>query len=93
MIDLYGIVSIPFLKKSAFSGSFRQMRYRLEKAASDEGEKLRATCWWRDVCWEKVLEEEKHCAQFSFDKEGLAEAVAWMNQKYEEEKQDEEQEN
>ena len=49
MIDLYGIVSIPFLKKSAFSGSFRQMRYRLEKAASDEGEKLRATCWWRDV--------------------------------------------
>ncbi len=25
MIDLYGIVSIPFLKKSAFTGSFRKM--------------------------------------------------------------------
>lgn len=91
MIDLYGIVSIPFLKKSVFSGSFQKMRYRLEKVVSDEGEKLRATYWWRDVCWEKVLEEEKHFAQFPFDKEGLAEAVAWMNRIYEEENRDEEQ--
>mgnify|MGYP000504801928 CR=1 FL=1 len=37
MIDLYGIVSIPFLKKSAFTGSFRKMRYRLEKVVV-EGE-------------------------------------------------------
>ena len=53
MIDLYGIVSIPFLKKSAFTGSFRKMRYRLEKVVVEGEERLKATFWWRDVCWEK----------------------------------------
>ena len=42
MIDLYGIVSIPFLKKSAFTGSFRKMRYRLEKVAVEDEERLKA---------------------------------------------------
>lgn len=64
MIDLYGIVSIPFLKKSAFTGSFRKMRYRLEKVVVEGEERLKATFWWRDVCWEKVLDDEKHSADF-----------------------------
>ena len=41
MIDLYGIVSIPFLKKSAFTGSFRKMRYRLEKVVVEGEERLK----------------------------------------------------
>lgn len=90
MIDLYGIVSIPFLKKSAFTGSFRKMRYRLEKVVVEGGERLKATFWWRDVCWEKVLDDEKHSADFSFDKEGLEKAVDWLNQAYEKENEPEE---
>lgn len=90
MIDLYGIISIPFLKKSAFTGSFRKMRYRLEKATEEDREQLKATYWWRDVCWEKVLDDEKHSADFSFDKEGLEEAIVWLNQTYEKEKESEE---
>ena len=31
MIDLHGDISIPFLKKSRFTGSYRGMRYLLEK--------------------------------------------------------------
>ena len=31
-IDLHGDISIPYLKKSRFTGSFRGMRYLLEKA-------------------------------------------------------------
>lgn len=92
MIDLYGIVSIPFLKKSAFTGSFRTMRYRLEKAETEDKNRLKATCWWRDVCWEKVLDDEKHSADFSFDKEGLEETIVWLNQIYEEEKAKKERE-
>ena len=87
MIDLYGIVSIPFLKKSAFTGSFRKMRYRLEKVVVEGEERLKATFWWRDVCWEKVL---NHSADFSFDKEGLEKAVAWLNQDYKKENKPEE---
>ena len=90
MIDLYGIVSIPFLKKSAFTVSFRKMRYRLEKVVVEGEERLKATFWWRDVCWEKVLNDEKHSADFSFDKEGLEKAVDWLNQAYEKENEPEE---
>lgn len=32
MIDLHGDISIPFLKKSRFTGSYRGMRYALLKA-------------------------------------------------------------
>ena len=32
MIDLHGDISIPFLKKSRFTGSYLGMRYQLMKA-------------------------------------------------------------
>lgn len=32
MIDLHGVISIPFLKKSRFTGSYKGMRYVLQKA-------------------------------------------------------------
>ena len=31
MIDLHGDISIPFLKKSRFTGSYKGMRYQLMK--------------------------------------------------------------
>ena len=31
MIDLHGVISMPFLKKSRFTGSYRGMRYVLRK--------------------------------------------------------------
>lgn len=39
MIDLHGDISIPFLKKSRFTGSYLGMRYQLEKAERNIEEK------------------------------------------------------
>ena len=32
MIDLHGYISIPYLKKSRFTGSYQGMRYMIQKA-------------------------------------------------------------
>ena len=43
MIDLDGMVSIPYLKKAVFTGSFRKMRYLIRKQeieGQDPGSRL-----------------------------------------------------
>ena len=39
MIDLTGMISIPYLKKAVFTGSFRKMRYLIRKQEIDGSEK------------------------------------------------------
>ena len=38
MIDLTGCIAIPLLKKSAFTGSYKGMRYRLKKETAPCGD-------------------------------------------------------
>lgn len=94
MIDLHGVISMPFLKKSRFTGSYRGMRYVLQKAErvigeaqSGEAEKtetvLQAVIWPEPLNYENTPEEKKHSRDFSFDQDGLWEAVAWLNEEHE----------
>lgn len=83
MIDLTGLVSIPFLKKSRFTGSCCGMRYQLQKGDGEEGPVLSATIWPEPYNWETTADEKKHSRDFSFDTEGISEAVAWLNQEQE----------
>lgn len=94
MIDLHGVISMPFLKKSRFTGSYQGMRYVLRKkenvlaeAAEDEPSKteivLETVIWPEPFNFENTAEEKKHSRAFSFDKEGLEQAVAWLNEEFE----------
>lgn len=96
MINLDGDISIPFLEKSRFTGSFQGMRYMLEKreggGAQDSGpldEAARAkTVLWAEIWpepynYEHTPGEKKHGREFVFEKEGLAEAIAWLNMEHE----------
>lgn len=90
MIDLTGCIAIPLLKKSAFTGSYQGMRYRLKKeTAVSEGEEekevIRAVIWPEPFAFSNTPEEKKEQEDFSFDQEGLEKAVEWLNHKYEEE--------
>lgn len=78
MIDLSGMVSLPYLKKSQFSGSYQGMRYLLEK----HEEALRAIIWPEPYSFAATEEEKKHSKEFSFDTDGLSQAVAWLNEEY-----------
>jgi hypothetical protein len=94
MIDLHGDISIPFLKKSRFTGSYHGMRYvilkrekTVEEAVGDTPAKtetvMAAVIWPEPMNFEHTPDDKKHDKEFSFNKEGLDEAIAWLNAEYE----------
>ena len=86
MIDRKDILSMEYLKKTEFTGSHQGMRYRLEGVSSENGKKLKVTVWPEPFNFFKTPVEEKESAEFSFDEDGVSDAVAWMNDRLFEEK-------
>lgn len=93
MIDLSGMISIPFLEKSRFSGSYCGMRYFLEKGEREkkEGDEIepaqteqviRAVIWPEPYGYEATARKKKRGNDFPFTREGLNQAIAWLNQEY-----------
>lgn len=82
MVQRDDILSMEYLKKTAFTGCCQGMRYRLEGAADSDGsKKLRCTVWPEPFAFSKTPEEEKQSAEFAFEEDGVADAVAWMNER------------
>lgn len=80
MVDWSGIMGIPLLKKSRFTGSDGPLRYVLEKREDErEGAVLAVVFWMGEACSEATPEEEKTTRFFPFTKEGLNEAQGWLN--------------
>ncbi len=80
MIDLKGIMGIPLLKKTRFTGSEKGLNFVLEKVSGEDGaERLAATCWHGRFCSDATPDEEKTTEYFSFDDEGLKKAQEWLN--------------
>ena len=77
-IELHGDISIPFLKKSRFTGSFKGMRYVLIKH-----EKELAIIWPEPFNFEVTPDEKKHHRDFPFTTDGIWEAVDWLNAEHE----------
>ena len=86
MIERQDILSMEYLKKTEFTGSHQGMRYRLEGVSSEDGKKLRVTVWPEPFNFFTTPAEEKESAEFSFDEDGVQDAVAWMNDRLFEEK-------
>lgn len=83
MIQLKGVMGIPLLKKSKFTGSEGALRFVLEKHSDEEGERLAAVCWKGEFCSEATPEEEKTTEYFPFTREGVEQAEKWLNQQCE----------
>lgn len=79
MIQRDDILSMEFLKKTEFTGSHQGMRYRLEGVSREDGRRLAATVWPEPFNYVTTPEEQKQRAEFSFDEDGVTDAVAWMN--------------
>ena len=86
MIDRQDILSMEYLKKTEFTGCHQGMRYRLEGVAVEGEKKLLVTVWPEPFNYFKTSEEEKERAEFSFDEDGVVDAVAWMNDRLFQEK-------
>ena len=86
MIQRDDILSMEYLKKTEFTGCHQGMRYRLEGVTSEEGKQLKVTVWPEPFNFFKTPEEQKTSAFFSFDEDGVVDAVAWMNDRLFEDK-------
>lgn len=89
MIELKDVMPIPFLKKEAFTGSYKGMRYRMAKKEvplSENSEEkqtvLSVFIWPQPFCFDKTEDSEKTEKIFDFSPEGIKEAVAWLNDMY-----------
>ena len=79
MIKRGDILSMEYLKKTEYTGCHQGMRYRLEKQEKDDEKKLLVTVWPEPFNYTSTPEEEKTRETFSFDEDGVGDAIAWMN--------------
>jgi len=79
MIQREDILSMEYLKKTEYTGSHQGMRYRLEGVSAEDGKKLKVTVWPEPFNFFSTPEEQKESALFEFHEDGIADAIAWMN--------------
>lgn len=80
MIQRNDILSIPFLKKSPFTGSYQGMRYRLERlAGEDETEGLLVHIWEGPYSFDATSKDQCSSREFSFDESGICQSIQWLN--------------
>ena len=78
MIDS-ATISIQYIKKDDFTGSYKGMRYRLSKAR----EGMEVVIWPGPYNFIKTPEQKKQRKEFPLTIEGKEEAVRWLNEQYE----------
>lgn len=78
MIDS-ATISIQYIKKDDFTGSYKGMRYRLSKA----GDGMEVVIWPGPYNFFKTPEQKKQRKNFDLTIEGKEEAVKWLNEQYE----------
>ena len=83
MIDLTGMISVPFLKKTVFTGSHKGMNFMVKKVSDDDGDKIRAIAWPGPLGFAATADEKKVSHDVPFGQAGISEAVKWLNEHYE----------
>lgn len=83
MLTRGDFLSLNFVKKEDFTGSFQGMRFMLHQEETEEEKKLKVYLWGEPFGFEATPEEKKISQLFPFSEEGLVEAINWMNENYE----------
>ena len=80
MLELKDFMPVNFLKKEKFTGSYKGMRFRMEK----EEDFLLVSAWPEPYGFDATSQEKKRQTRFTFDAQGIADGVAWLNEQYKE---------
>lgn len=80
MLELKDFMPVNFLKKEKFTGSYKGMRFRMEK----EEDSLLVSAWPEPYGFDATSQEKKRQTRFTFDAQGIADGVAWLNEQYKE---------
>ena len=79
MLTRDDVLSLGYLKKAVFHGSYRGMRFQMQKASRDEETILLVYAWPEPFTFGNTADELKISQEFSFDNDGLAQSVDWLN--------------
>ena len=81
-------ISLNYVKKEPYTGSFGDQRFKLEKCVPAEGEDtvLRLWLWPGPFCFDKTEEEKRSFIDYSMDQAGLDAAVDHLMEMQEESK-------
>ena len=83
MLTRADFLSLNFVAKEDFTGSHKGMRFMLHKEVIDEEKKLKVYVWSEPFCFDVTPDDQKLSELFAFSEEGLAQAIDWMNERYE----------
>lgn len=83
MLKREDFLSLNFVKKEDFTGSHKGMRFMLHQETVEEEKKLKVYIWSEPFGFDATPDEEKLSECFVFSEEGLAQAIDWMNERYE----------
>lgn len=90
MIERKDILSLPYLKKAVFTGSYEGMRFRFaavkKELPPEEGEEkgqetqvLELTVWEGPYAYDATPEEKKQRTEMEFGEAGIQKGVAFLN--------------
>ena len=82
MIERKDVMPVNFIKKENFTGSYKGMRYRMEKGEQEEKTVLTVTAWQEPYGYMATPDEQKIKENFEFSEEGIVEGVAWLNEQH-----------
>ena len=68
--------------KGIFTGSLKQMRYRICKIEEEEKKFFEVSVWGGPYNYDVTPEEEMEVQKFEFSEEGKIELVHWLNEIY-----------
>ena len=83
MLSREDFLSLNFVKKEDFTGSYQGMRFMLHQETVEEEKKLKVYLWSEPFGFEATPDEEKISELFDFSEEGIGQAISWMNENYE----------
>ncbi|WP_075720419.1 hypothetical protein [Roseburia sp. 499] len=85
MIERKDILSIPYLKKTTFTGSYEGMRFRFALIKTEEEEHLEVCAWDAPYAYDSTPEEKKQRTNVEFSEEGICQGVEWLNEVWQKE--------
>ena len=79
MLTRDDILSLGYLKKATFHGSYRGMRFQMQKTSRDEETILTVYAWPEPFTFGNTADELKISQEFPFTNDGLQQSVDWLN--------------
>lgn len=87
MLDKESFHPLNYIKKEEYSGSMEGMRYLLKRVKSGEDDVIRVTIWPEPFNLLRTPDDLRESIDVSLTTEGVEQAVDWINERYEAEKE------